>query len=100
MSELAKAEKTTETRVKKVEENVPVVKLTLELDEAKALYAVLRNVGGPHDKRRGKISNVSAALAHAGVYADGVIGVRGSIFLDDNSSSVSIPRNPYAVSFA
>lgn len=84
---MANAVKATETRSKTVEEKVSVVKLTLELDEAQAVLAVLKNVGGPHKSRRGKTDAVADAIARAGVYADGSIGVIGAVYLDDNAKA-------------
>lgn len=81
---MAKAERATEARKRTVEEKVPVVKLTLEKEEATTLARILLNVGGPQNGRRGKASKIVDALLAAGVIASPQSGVTGSIFLDDD----------------
>jgi len=56
--------------------------LTLSQEEAEALYAVTGAIGGPLEKRRGKIENIRNVLYNSGISSGYGFGVTGSVYLD------------------
>ena len=64
---MAKATSGTETRERVVKDRVSVYNVTLEKDEARLLYSILRNVGGARETGRKHADAVLKALDAAGV---------------------------------
>ena len=83
---MANAKKGTGTRVRT--ETVPVVNLTLDEDEARALHAILRNVGGRPEKGRKHAESVLKALTGAGVDSYARFELDGAIYFGRKPSSI------------
>lgn len=83
---MAKATYDTETVTRTVEDKRTVVRLTLSLDEAQALHAVLRNVGGKPEKGRKHTDTVLKELDRVGGIRSGRFEMSGSVYFG----------NPYA----
>jgi len=84
---MAKATTGTETRERVVKDRVSVYNVTLEKDEARLLYSILRNVGGSPDKGRKHADSVLRALDAAGVGYLSRFATRGSIQVEADRAS-------------
>ena len=86
---LAKATQDREVRSKTISEDVPVVRLTLEQDEAAALLTVLRTVGGdPYKTARKHTDRVLKALQGAAVQPLPRATVQGSLYWGGKPPSI------------
>lgn len=83
---MASAKKGTDVRVRT--ENVPIVTLTLDKEEAEALHAVLRNVGGMPEKGRKQADSVLNALIGAGVDSYARFNIAGALYFGGKPSSI------------